>query len=91
MMMILKPYGDIHYATHLLSFLIGTFLPGSSGVMRHVRGLYEKYEVDKGLKSLHGLGISDLCHLTSSSWVMANLPLERDGSKILKNMLSLML
>ena len=47
--------GIAHYATHLFSFLIGTFLPGSSGVMRHVRGLYEKYEVDKGLKSLHGL------------------------------------
>ena len=45
----------IQYATHLLSFLIGTFLPGLSSVVRHVRGIHDKFEVDKGLKSLRGL------------------------------------
>ena len=43
------------YAAQLLFFLIGTYLPTFSSVIRHVMGLHDKFEVDRRLKSLHGL------------------------------------
>ena len=46
---------DIYYAAQLLFFLIGTYLPTFSSVIRHVMGLHDKFEVDRRLKSLCGL------------------------------------
>ena len=44
-----------YYAAQLLFFLIGTYLPTFSSVIRHVMGLHDKFEVDRRLKSLRGL------------------------------------
>ena len=73
-----------YYAAQLLFFLVVNFLPGSSSVMWHVRGLQEEFEVDKGLKSLHGLWLSYLCWWTSSSWVMAKFAIAQIHIKNLK-------
>ena len=48
-------YLHVYYAAQLLFFLIGTYLPTFSSDIRHAMGLYDKFEVDRRLKSLRGL------------------------------------
>ena len=53
--MLLFYQGILCFITITVFFLIGTYLPTFSSVIRHVVGLYDKFEVDRRLKSLHGL------------------------------------